>query len=371
MTPEDEAKGRARGGLARAEALPEARRQEIAKRAAEARWGTDGPPKTVVFAKADGQEFEVLIDEETVWLTPRQMAGLFGRSVTVIRKHVRNAIAEGELEEATNAQKMRVSGAHRPETGYSLDAIISVGYRVKSPIGVQFRRWATGILKERLLQDLERRKAGQSRQLREMQDALRIAKGAIGQIDGTADETKAILDVIERYSRSWSLLIQYDEDRLPGAPAKATGRLARLTYLQAQQAVARLKRALMAKGEASDFFGQERGDGALEAILGNLEQTFGGEALYPTAEIRAAHLLYSVIKNHPFIDGNKRAASLLFLHYVDKCGLLKREDGSAVIDDNALVALALLTAQSDPKDRELMIRLILGFIADATNASPL
>lgn len=369
MAPDDKITGRAKGGVARAEALPRERRQEIAKKAAEARWGGPEALEKVVFvAPEDGRQFEVLIDEETVWLTPKQMAELFGRAPNTIRKHVAGVFADGELEEANNAQKMSVNRRGKPDTAYTLDVIISVGYRVKSPMGVGFRRWATRTLKDRLVTDLRRRRQREALQLQEMRDALRIARAVTDQEGAGAEEAKAILDVIERYSRSWSLLVQYDEDRLPTTPARPSVRIARLTLIQARQAIVSLKKALIDKGEASELFGQERGD-ALAGILGNIEQSFGGESLYPTAEVRAANLLYFVIKDHPFTDGNKRIASLLFIYYLDKNGFLDRADGQPLFDDNALVALALLIAQSNPNDRELMTRLVIGLLGDHSSAA--
>ena len=306
---------------------------------------------------------DVRVDEETVWLTVSEMSGLFGRDESVIRRHVRNVFSSGELAGDNYRQNLPVIGAGRPEPAFNLDVIISIGYRVRSQRGVQFRQWATRILKERLLTEHRQRRLVETQSFQGVQGALRLAGQALADEEATADEARAIINVIERYARSWSLLLQYDEDRLPTQPARTGGRLARLTLIQARQAIGRLKRALIQKGEASDLFGQERGD-ALEGILANVEQSFGGQPLYPTAEVRAANLLYFLIKDHPFTDGNKRIASLLFLIYLDKNGFLRGPDGVDLIDDNALVALALLIAQSTPTDRELMTRLVLGLLGE-------
>jgi prophage maintenance system killer protein len=179
----------------------------------------------------------------------------------------------------------------------------------------------------------------------------------------TETEHRAVLNVVTRYTRSWRLLLQYDEDRLPESPSSPTQSKAGLSLDSSRRAIAELKQALMAKGEATTLFGQERGD-ALDAILGSIEQTFGGQALYPSVESRAAHLLYFVIKDHPFSDGNKRIGSFLFLIYLDRNGRLISADGTPRFADNALVAVALLVAESDPAQKELLIRLIQNLMTD-------
>jgi prophage maintenance system killer protein len=314
------------------------------------------------FVDDDGPELDVRVDSDTVWLTVADMAGLFGRDESVIRRHIRNVFSSRELQGPNYRQNLPVIGAGRPEPAFNLDVIISVGYRVKSPRGVLFRQWATKTLRQRLLSEYQRRKAVEAKRLQEIQSALHLATQAVAADQAGADEAKGILAVIERYARSWSLLLQFDEDRLPTAHARSLERIARLTPFQARQAIVRQKRALMEKGEASSLFGQER-DEALDRIFGALEQTFEGASLYPTVEVRAANLLYFIIKDHPFVDGNKRIASLLFLYFLDKNGFLARTDGAPVVDDNALVALALLIAQSNPKDHDLMIRLVLGLLS--------
>jgi prophage maintenance system killer protein len=178
----------------------------------------------------------------------------------------------------------------------------------------------------------------------------------------TQEEARALLSIIGRFSNSWRMLRQYDENQLPERPAAPTRRVKRLTAKQAHAAVAALKTELMQKGEASDLFGREHSDG-LAGILGNIEQTFGGKALYPSVEERAAALLYFVIKNHPFTDGNKRIGSLLFVHFLEKNGCLSRPDGSQRFDANALVAVALLVADSDPKQKSLVMRLIMAMLS--------
>lgn len=238
---------------------------------------------------------------------------------------------------------------------YSLDAIISVGYRVNSKTATAFRQWATRVIRERLVGAHRERQLAQGRL-----DAL----GALAAHVTTDQEARALLSIIGRFTNSWQMLRQFDERQLPERPAIATRRVRRLTLRQAHAAIEALKAELMQKGEASDLFGREP-SGGLAGILGNIEQTFDGRALYPSVEERAAALLYFVIKNHPFTDGNKRIGSLLFVHYLDKNGRLFRDDGSLRFDSNALVALALLVAESDPKQKDIVIA------ADPGDAFPL
>jgi prophage maintenance system killer protein len=267
--------------------------------------------------------------------------------------HIGNVFAEGELERENNIQKMYIDRSKKPVTLHSLDVIISVGYRVKSPTGVHFRQWATRVLRERLV--------GTHRQ-RQLEQARLEALGALATHVLTDEEARALLSVISRFSDTWQMLRQYDENQLPHRPAAPTKRIRRFAVKQAHAAIATLKAELMRKGEASELFGLERGDG-VASILGNIEQTFGGKVLYPSVEERAAALLYFVIKNHPFTDGNKRIGSLLFLHFLDKNGCLAKPDGTQRFNNNALVAIALLVAESDPKQKDVVMRLIIAMLA--------
>jgi prophage maintenance system killer protein len=325
-------------------------------------------PGTAVVAAADDAvymassgelQLDVRIDSETVWLTQAQIAELFGVDVRTINEHLVNIYRTSELgREATirNFRIVRQEGrrtVHRNIGHYSLDAIISVGYRVNSKTATVFRQWATRVIRERLI--------GAHRQ-RQLEQGRLEALGALASHVLTEEEARALLSIIGRFSSSWLILRQYDENKLPERPAAPTKRIKRLTVKQAHAAVAALKAELMRKGEASDLFGHEHSDG-LAAILGNIEQTFGGRALYPSVEERAAALLYFVIKNHPFTDDNKRVGSLLFVHFLEKNECLSRPDGSQRFDANALVAVALLVAESDPKQKDLVRRLIVAMLS--------
>jgi len=318
-----------------------------------------GADNTVFMARSGELQLDVRIDSETVWLTQAQIAELFGVQVPAINKHLANIYEDGELERRATISKMetvRQEGrrtVRRNIEHYSLDAIISVGYRVNSKMATAFRQWATRVIRERLI--------GAHRQ-RQLDQGRLQALGMLASHVLTDDEAHALLNIIGRFSNSWQMLRQYDENQLPDRPATPTKRMKRLTLRQANAAISALKARLMQKGEASALFGLDRGDG-LASILGNIEQTFGGKALYPSVEERAAVLLYFVIKNHPFTDGNKRIGSLLFVHFLDKNDCLARPDGSQRFNDNALVAVALLVAESDPKQKDVVIRLIIAMLS--------
>ena len=241
---------------------------------------------------------------------------------------------------------------------YNLDVIISVGYRVKSQRGTQFRIWATSQLKDHLIKGYtvnERRLAEKG--LSEMEQAVALLSRTLKRHELVTDEGKAVLEVVGKYAKSWSLLLKYDEDRLE-LPQDRHPIKKSLQYGKAIEAILALKNELMERGEAGDLFGQERGQN-LQGILCNIEQTFDGQDLYPSVEEKAAHLLYFVIKDHPFSDGNKRIGSFLFLVFLRENNLLEQSG----INANGLVALALLIAESDPKQKDLMIRLILNLLA--------
>jgi prophage maintenance system killer protein len=312
---------------------------------------------------------DVRLERETVWLTQQQMAELFGRERSVITKHVRNVFAEGELVRdavCANFAHTAADGKTYQVEHYNLDVIISVGYRVKSLQGTRFRQWATRVLRDHLLRGYtlhERRLA--ERGLAEAEQAIALLARTLTSQALVTDEGRAVLDVVQRYSRSWRWLLEYDEDRLSEQPRRAIAPAAALTLPQARAAADRLREELLARGEAGPLFGQERGE-ALAAILAAIEQTFDGQPLYPSVQARAAHLLYFVIKDHPFGDGNKRIGTLLFLEYLRRHGLLLRTDGTPRLADNAMVALALLIAESAPAQKDLMIRLTLNLLEDDT-----
>ncbi len=322
----------------------------------------------VLFEAPDGEiRLDVRVESETVWLTQAQMATLFDRDRSVITRHLANLFRTGELEESSNVRFLHIAGSDKPVGVYSLDAVLSVGYRVNSKRGSQFRAWATRTLKAHLLRGFTL----QERRLREvgskdLEDAVALLARTLTNQDLVSDEGRAVLGVVRRYARSWRLLLAYDEQRLSTSPAQPTLPTATLNLDEARAVAKTLREELTHRGEAGALFGQERGS-ALAAILGAIEQTFDGVALYPSAQERAAHLLYFVIKDHPFGDGNKRLGALYFLEYMRRNGIFRRPNGSPRIADDALVALALLIAESAPAQKQLMIRLILSLLDDAND----
>lgn len=329
--------------------------------------GTPGG-EIIVYEAPDGEvRVDVRLERETVWLTQEQMSQLFERERSVITKHVRNVFKEGELEPKAVCAKF----AHTAADGktyqvdhYNLDVIISVGYRVISKRGTQFRIWATRTLREHLLRGYTLHEQRlRERGLGEIEQAVGLLARTLTTHALVTDEGRALLEVIQRYARAWRLLLEYDEERLAGTPTRPVTPTATLPLDDARAAAASLRQDLTTRREAGALFGQERGEG-LAAILGSIEQTFDGQPLYPSVQARAAHLLYFVIKDHPFGDGNKRIGTLLFLEYLRRNGLLTRADGSPRLADNAMVALALLLAESEPSHKDLMIRLVLNLLGD-------
>jgi len=312
----------------------------------------------IIYQAEDGRNsLEVNLREDTVWLTQAQMVDLFQRDQSVISRHLRNVFKEGELPEESNMQKMHIANSDKPVAFYNLDVIISVGYRVKSQRGTQFRIWATSILKDYLLKGYttnERRLAEKG--LAEMEQTIALLSKTLERHESLTDEGKAVLEVVSKYARTWALLLQYDEDRLVLPKGCHAARKA-LDYIKVKTAISSLQAELLEVGEAGDLFGQER-DQHLQGILGNIEQTFDGKDLYPSVEEKAAHLLYFVIKDHPFSDGNKRIGAFLFVLFLRENDLLEKSG----LNDNGLVALALLIAESDPNQKDLLIRLIINLL---------
>ena len=318
----------------------------------------------LIYQAEDGSlATEVRLLADTVWLRQEQMSELFGRERSVITKHLRNVFKEGELD----ADSVCANFAHTAEDGktyqvrhYNLDVIISVGYRVKSGEGTRFRQWATRILREHLTQGYTINRQRFEANARELEAALALVRKTAQSPELRADTGRGLVDIVSRYAQTFLLLQRYDEGLLSEPRAQAGGKLPTLD--EARAALTTLKADLMRRGDATALFAQERGDG-LAALLGNLDQTVLGEPAYPSVEAKAAHLLYFVIKNHPFADGNKRSAAFLFVDFLNHNGRLLGNDGQPVINDMGLAALALLVAESDPAQKETMIRLIRNMLS--------
>jgi prophage maintenance system killer protein len=327
----------------------------------------------VIYKGKDGEPgLQVRLAAETVWLSQRLMAELFQKDSDTVGLHLKNIYAEGELDEKSTTEFFSVVQKEgkrlvaRQVKFYNLDAIISVGYRVNSKRGTQFRIWATNVLRDHLVKGYtlnERRLQENKSRLKELEAAMALVEKAKSTKQLSAPEASGLLTVITEYTRSWLLLHQYDAGTLQTKELHRNVQF-RIDEETAKKAIAQLKKNLMEREEAGDLFGRERERGALKGILGSIEQTFGGSDLYPSVEEKAANLLYFIIKDHPFVDGNKRVASLMFIWFLEKNNLLLAPDGERKINDNALVALTLLVAESNPKQKEVMIDLIINLIGD-------
>jgi prophage maintenance system killer protein len=327
----------------------------------------------VIYQSTGGEPgLQVRLAAETVWLSQRSMAELFRKDSDTVGLHLKNVYAEGELDEKSTTEFFSVVQKEgkrlvtRRVKFYNLDAIISVGYRVNSKRGTQFRIWATNVLRDHLVQGYslnEKRLQENKRRLKELEDAVALVASAKKGKALSASEASGLLTVITEYTRSWLLLHQYDSGTLQARELHHNVRF-RIDEEAAKKAIVQLKKNLIGREEAGDLFGRERERGALKGILGSIEQTFGGADLYPSVEEKAANLLYFIIKDHPFVDGNKRIASLFFIWFLEKNNLLLASDGERKINDNALVALTLLVAESNPKQKELMIGLTINLIGN-------
>ena len=324
----------------------------------------------VVFKPSQGNnEFEIILDGEhdTVWVTEQQLVELFGKARRTIGEHIRNIYKEGELEKESTWRKFRQvqkegeRKVKRAVSAFNLDVVISVGYRVKSPVGIEFRKWATQRLKDYLVQgyaingELLSKQGQKIIQLENQLDTLRERT-----FESQRVLTEGFLDIISKYSKSFELLNRYDSEDLQ-LDNLSKEIIYVINYDDVKKAIHQLKRELVQKGEAGELFGNEKDD-SFRGILGSISQTVFGELAYPTIEEQAAQLLYSVIKGHAFSDGNKRIGSFLFVWFLEQNSYHLDKRGIRKINENTLVALALAVAQSLPEQRDLMIKLIVNLI---------
>ncbi len=312
----------------------------------------------ILYQSSDGKTaLDVHLDHDTVWLSQKQLAELFQRERSVITKHLRNVFLEGELDEKSNVQNMHIALSDKPVVLYSLDVIISVGYRVKSQQGTQFRIWATKTLKDHIVKGYtlnEQRFREQAEKLTEMQRTVALLARTLANQELVNETGIDVLRVITDYAYALNLLDRYDHGTLT---IEETTRLALhvIDYEEAIGIVASMK------GEFDGLFGIEKDQG-FKSALGAIYQTFGGEELYPSVEEKGANLLYFVVKNHAFSDGNKRIAAALFIYFLGMNGILYRPDGSKRLADNALVALTLLIAESRPDEKDTIVKVIVNLI---------
>ncbi len=312
-----------------------------------------------IFKSEDNRvEVNVQFDGQTFWLSQSQISELFERDRTVITKHINNVFKEQELDEKSNVQKMHIPNSDKPITLYNLEVIISVGYRVNSKKGTQFRQWATQRLKEYLLKGY----SVNQKRLDQLQQTIRLITESGSGTELQLNEAKGLLEIINNYTQSFIILNKFDSHTLE------TERLNEnityeIVYEEAIKAIAELKKQLIAKEEAAVLFGNEK-DETFKSSLYSIVQTFDGQYLYPSIEEQAANLLYFVIKNHSFSDGNKRIGAFLFIWFLEQNKHRFKKSGELKINDNALVAIALLVAQSNPSEKDLMIKLIINLISD-------
>lgn len=320
----------------------------------------------IIFQSPDGQaSIDVRLESDTVWLNLNQMAELFGRDKSVISRHIKNIYNENELDpQATVAKNATVQNEAGREVSrdieyYNLDAIISVGYRVNSARGTQFRIWANKILKDYLVRGYalnEKRLKDQETQLDQLKQTVRLLGNVVENKDLNSDEATGLLKVLTDYTYALDILDQYDHQQLE---VRGTTRddLFQISYENAISAI----HSLRDKFGGSSLFGNEK-DESFRSSLAAIYQTFDGEFLYPSVEEKAANLLYFVVKNHSFSDGNKRIAAFLFVWFLEKNGLLYKEDGRRRIADNALVALTLMIAESKPEEKDMMVKVVVNLI---------
>jgi prophage maintenance system killer protein len=299
-------------------------------------------------------ELDVRLERETIWLTQKQMSELFDTERSVITKHLNNIFASGELDKESNVQKMHIPGSDKPVAFHALDAVLSVGYRVNSKRGTQFRIWATKLLRDHLLKGY----TVNERRLRDLNQAVRLIAGVADRQDLSGDEAKALLRVVGEYRFALDLLDDYDYQRV-GAPPAGEKAVHSLSYAEALRIVGQLRERF----GGSSLFGLQKDEG-LQAALGAVMQTFGGQDVYPSLEEKAANLLYFLIKNHAFIDGNKRIGAALFLWFLEKNGALRDRNGERRISDAALVALTLLIAESKPVEKEIIVRIVTHLLCE-------
>jgi prophage maintenance system killer protein len=320
----------------------------------------------IVIFETNAKRVEVQLKGDSLWLTQNQMACLFDVKKAAISKHLKNIFDSGELVAEATVSKLETvqqegqRSVTRQVEHYNLDAIISVGYRVNSRHATQFRQWATRTLKEHLIQGYTLNQQRLTERGIEFEQALSLLSRTLANQQLVNAEGAAVLGVIADYARSWSLLQQYDEQSLASQTSVQAGMQA-LALPDVLAAIEQLKAELITKGEATALFGQLRGEG-LASSIATIEQGFGDEFFYPNVASRAAHLLYFVIKNHPLADGNKRCGSFLFLWYLRLNQHLLAKPVEQLINDNTLVALALLVAESLPEQKELMVRLVEQFV---------
>ncbi len=317
--------------------------------------------KIIIYQSEDGKtQLDVKLEGETVWLSTRQMAELFDKEESNIRRHVNNVFKEAELKRENNVHFLHVNGVKKPVPYYTLDVIISVGYRVHSQRGVRFRQWANSVLKQYLVKGYAINENIRKQQIAELRQLVQVVGRTIQQQPAkSTDESNALFDVVVDYTYALDTLDDYDYQRLHIARITKEEPF-HATYENAMHEIDLLRQ----KFGGSVLFGNEK-DESFKSSIGQIYQTFGGAELYPSVEEKAAMLLYLVTKNHSFSDGNKRIAATLFLWFMNNNNILYRPDGTKRIADNTLVALTLMIAESKTEEKDIMVKVVVNLINQA------
>ena len=311
----------------------------------------EGQKLAIYQAKNGAIELRADSKMETVWATQAQIAEIFDIERSVITKHVNNILKIGEINEKSNVQKLHIANSDKPVSFYSLDIILSIGYRANSSKAIEFRKWATKILRQHITKGYTINPDVVKNNYQQFLEAINDIKKLVPA--GSNIDNASILELVRAFADTWLSLDAYDKDNL--VASGKTKKQVTLTAEQLNKSLIEFKKELIKKAEATDIFGVEIRKDALAGIVGNVMQSFGGKALYPSVEEKAAHLLYFIVKNHPFVDGNKRSGAFSFVWFLKKAGLLN----NSKITPPALTALTLFIAESDPKNKERMIKIVL------------
>ena len=311
----------------------------------------------ILYETEDGQtSLEVQLENENVWLSQAQMSELFNKERSVVAKHIKNIFSENELDEKSNVQKMHIAFSDKPVLFYSLDVIISVGYRVKSKQGTDFRIWANKVLKQYLVKGYAIKDKIKIEQYENLRHTVSLLANVLQNKELSADEATGLLKVITDFAYALDILDKYDHQILT-IENTSSEQYFTITYEEAIIAI----KSLGSKFGSSSLFGNEK-DNSFKGSVATIYQSFGGIELYPSVEEKAANLLYFVVKNHSFSDGNKRIAAFLFVWFLERNKLLYHPDGRKRIADNALVALTLMIAESKPEEKEMMVKVVVSLI---------
>ena len=313
--------------------------------------------KEVIIYQARNGAIELRGDftHETIWATQAQIVSLFNVDQSVVSRHIKNIFKDGEIEEKSNMQKMHNANSDKPVILYSLDVVLSVGYRTNSKVAIEFRKWATKTLRSYIIKGFAINKNLITKHYTQFMNIVENIKKLLP--TSSSVEPKDAIELIALFADTWLSLDAYDRDTL--LKGKLTKKKVKLTGEKISKGLAQLKAELIHKKEATDIFGTEREKDSVAGIVNNVMQSFGGKDLYETAEEKAAHLLYFIVKNHPFTDGNKRSGAFSFIWFLKQANILD----VAKLNPSALTALTILVATSDPKEKNKVVALILNLIA--------